>query len=90
MMGPMEFGSTASLEGTWLIMHRLHILMQWGTAGAYFHWYEDQILAPARMKIRELYEAGGEPKGKDPLGLQMPSHLPQNNKKKAPKGPGKK
>ena len=90
MMGPMEFGNTASLEGTWLIMHRLHILMQWGTVGAYFHWFDDQILQPARLMIGKGDKAGGGPNSIDPLDHQMPSHLPLGKKKKAPKGPGKK
>lgn len=81
MMGPVEFGSTASLDGTWQIMHHLQILMEWGTTGPYFHWFQDQILGPARRKIGKEDQAE-ERQDEGHLDRQMPV-IP--NKKKVPR-----
>lgn len=43
MMGPENLGSTATLTGTWDIIFRLHVLMEWGTT-EYRTWFETHIL----------------------------------------------
>jgi len=44
MMGPFQMGSTASLPGSWHIMFKLDILMQWGT-NEYKRYFTEDIMA---------------------------------------------
>jgi len=47
MLGPTDFGSTASVNGIWQILHRLHILMDWGQT-EYAKWFQDHVMKWAR------------------------------------------
>ncbi|KAL9123594.1 MAG: hypothetical protein Q9217_006989 [Psora testacea] len=47
MVGPMHFGSTATVNGIWMILYRLHIIMEWGS-GRYKEWFQNHIMLWAR------------------------------------------
>ncbi len=50
MMGPFQMGSTASVPGSWHIMFKLDILMQWGTNEYKRYFTEDNMAWVERVK----------------------------------------
>ena len=49
MMGPLEMGSTKTVKGTFEIVWKLYILMQWGST-EYKAWFQKHILNWCRHK----------------------------------------
>lgn len=47
MAGPFDFGSTLTIHGIWDILHRLHILVEWGRTD-YRNWIDKHVLTWAR------------------------------------------
>lgn len=50
MTGPVHMGNTSDLNGLWQIVHRLHILVEWG-ANEYSQWFQDNIIRWARELV---------------------------------------
>ena len=50
MMGPIRMGNTSDLNGLWEIVHRLHILIEWG-ANEYRQWFQDNVMRWARKLL---------------------------------------
>ena len=55
MAGPYDFGTTKTLQGTWRILHKLHIIMEWGTS-TYEAWFNENVLKWARRTNGTLEE----------------------------------
>ncbi|KAL9596732.1 MAG: hypothetical protein Q9219_005607 [cf. Caloplaca sp. 3 TL-2023] len=52
MIGPIRFGDTSTLSGTWQVFHSMFALMQWGRT-VYRNWFDTEVMAWARRLIEE-------------------------------------